>query len=438
MSAETLRRLVAGEYPDPDGGGMLAVPTRSVVIAESLAGDEADLVAALGLGRRLCVVSDPVTREVLGARVERALAAIGDTTPVVLPGQPHADAATVELVRAASRGADGLVAVGSGTLNDVCKYAAALDGKPYVVFGTAPSMNGYTSVNAAITVDGLKKSLAAAAARGVYLDLAVLAAAPVRLIRAGLGDSLCRPTAQADWLLAHLLRGEPYREAPFALLAEDEARLLAEPEALVRGDRAAIARLARTLVLSGFGMTICGGSYPASQGEHLISHYADMRGAPDWPPSFHGEQIGVTTLTMARLQERLLAGGPPRVGPTRLDAAALAATSGPRWGRPAGGSCRPSGSTWRRPNASTSGWRRTGMPGGRASGRSPGRPRRSTTSCGGPGRRPRRRISAGRGPSTGRPSCTRARSGAATPSSTWPPTPACWTASRAACSLGAR
>ena len=38
--------------------------------------------------------------------------------------------------------------------------------------------------------------------------------------------------------------------------------------------------LARTLVLSGIGMTICGGSYPASQGEHLISHYIDMLSAP--------------------------------------------------------------------------------------------------------------------------------------------------------------
>ena len=69
----------------------------------------------------------------------------------------------------------------------------------------------------------------------------------------------------------------------------------------------------RTLVLSGFGMTLCGGSDPASQGEHLISHYADMMGDPAWPQNFHGEQIGVTTLTMARLQATLLDGPPPRL-----------------------------------------------------------------------------------------------------------------------------
>jgi glycerol-1-phosphate dehydrogenase [NAD(P)+] len=332
VSDDAIRRLLEGRYPDPDGGGVLRVPTRAVVIADSLAGQEADLVRALDLGRSLAVVSDAATHQVLGARVERALATLGPVTSLILPGRPHADQATAEAVRRATAAADALVAVGSGTLTDLVKHAAARSGKPCAAFGTAPSMNGYTSPSAAITVDGLKQSLPAVAPAGVFLDLGVLARAPTRLIRAGLGDSLCRPTAQADWLLAHLLRGEPYREAPFALLAEDEAALLAESDALVRGDRAAVGRLARTLILSGFGMALCGGSHPASQGEHLVSHYADMLASPAWPPAFHGEQVGVATLAVAALQEALLAGAPPRLGPTRADEAALARHFGPTLG----------------------------------------------------------------------------------------------------------
>jgi glycerol-1-phosphate dehydrogenase [NAD(P)+] len=332
VSGGTIQRLLEGRCADPASGEILRVPTRAVVIADSLAGDEADLVRALDLGRAFAVVSDPVTHAVLGARVERALAALGAVTSLVLPDRPHADEATATLVGRETAGADALVSVGSGTVTDLTKYAAARAGKPCVAFGTAPSMNGYTSPSAAITVDRLKKSLPAVAPAGVFLDLAVLAAAPPRLIRAGLGDSLCRPTAQADWLLAHLLRGEPYREAPFALLAEDEPGLLAESAALVRGDRAAVAALARTLVLSGFGMAICGGSYPASQGEHLISHYADMLGAPEWPPSLHGEQVGVATLAMAALQEAVLGGPPPEIGPTQADEAALVRHFGPALG----------------------------------------------------------------------------------------------------------
>jgi glycerol-1-phosphate dehydrogenase [NAD(P)+] len=331
VSADAIQQLLDGRYPDPADGPVLRVPTRAVAIGD-LAGDEADRVRRLNLGRTFAVVSDPVTHAVLGARVERALAAIGPVTSLVLPGQPHADEATAALVGREAAHADALVSVGSGTITDLAKYAAARAGKPCVAFGTAPSMNGYTSPSAAITVDGLKKSLPAVAPAGVFLDLGVLAAAPPRLIRAGLGDSLCRPTAQADWLLAHLLRGEPYREVPFALLAPDEPALLAESGALVRGDRAAIAGLARTLVLSGFGMAICGGSYPASQGEHLISHYADMLGSPAWPPSLHGEQVGVATLAMAALQETMLEGPPPEIGATRVDEPALIRHFGPALG----------------------------------------------------------------------------------------------------------
>ncbi len=148
------------------------------------------------------------------------------------------------------------------------------------------------------------------------------------MIRSGLGDSIYRPTAQADWLLAHLLLDRPYREAPFALFAEDEAGLFARSEALMAGDLEAMRRLARTLTLSGFGMTICGGSYPASEGEHLISHYVEMLAPPEWPETFHGEQIGVTTLSMARLQERLLKGGPPRLEPSAPDESSIAAHFG--------------------------------------------------------------------------------------------------------------
>jgi glycerol-1-phosphate dehydrogenase [NAD(P)+] len=332
MTADTLDALLRGALPDPDGGPPLAVPTRAVVIADTLANDEAELVAALDLGRSLAVVSDDNTHRVLGARVATALGSNAPVVEVRLPGRPHADGATVEALRGETAGCEALVAVGSGTINDLCKYAAALDGKGYAVFGTAPSMNGYTSVNASITLDGHKKSLPAIAAAGVFLDLEVLSQAPPRMIRSGLGDSLCRPTAQADWLLAHLLLDRPYREAPFALLAEDEAALFASSAALMTGDLEAMRRLARTLVLSGFGMTICGGSFPASQGEHLISHTVEMLAPTDWPESFHGEQIGVATLTMARLQERLLAGGPPRLNPSTVTEAAMKAHFGTELG----------------------------------------------------------------------------------------------------------
>jgi glycerol-1-phosphate dehydrogenase [NAD(P)+] len=313
MARAIIDQLIAGTYPDPDGGGPLQLATRAVAIETSLAGAEAELVKPLALGRRLAVVSDPTTHDIMGARVERALGSLGEVISVVLPEHPHADSGTVERILKATAAADALIAVGAGTINDLCKYASAQAQKQYVVFATAPSMNGYTSLNAAITVDGHKKSLTAQAPAGAFFDLSILAAAPPRMIRSGLGDSLCRPTAQADWLLSHLLFDVPYRTMPFALLAEDEFDLFASSGALVRGDLGAMERLVRTLLLSGFGTAICGHSLPASQGEHLISHYGEMLPDPRRPFSFHGEQIGVTTLTMARLQQAVLESPPPVV-----------------------------------------------------------------------------------------------------------------------------
>jgi glycerol-1-phosphate dehydrogenase [NAD(P)+] len=332
MAQDILERLIDGNLPDPDGGPPLSIPTRRVEIADSLDGGEAGLVAGLALGERLAVVSDENTRAVLGERVLSALGGVARVNDIRLPGRPHADGETVEALRHASKSCDALIAVGAGTINDLCKYAAAQDGKPYAVFATAPSMNGYTSVNAAITIRGHKKSLPATAAKGVFMDLTVLSQAPTRMIRSGLGDSICRSTAQADWLLAHLLLDRPYREAPFVLLAEDEPDLFAGSEALMAGDLGAMRCLARTLTLSGFGMTICGGSYPASEGEHLISHYVEMMAPPEWPEAFHGEQIGVSTLSMARLQERLLAGGPPRLEASAPEESSITAHFGAELG----------------------------------------------------------------------------------------------------------
>jgi glycerol-1-phosphate dehydrogenase [NAD(P)+] len=334
MRDDSIERLLKGEYPDPDGEGKLSVDCASVVFENTLQGSEADLLDRIGLPSPFALVCDPNTHEALGGRVHGTLRAAGkDASICLLPGDPHPDAETVELLSRDTSDAGSLIAVGSGTINDLCKYTAARDGKPYAVFASAPSMNGYTSANAAITEHGHKKSLPAKTARGAFFDLEVLARAPERLIRAGLGDSVCRPTAQADWLLSHLLFGRSYRRAPFDLLAPYEDELISRSGSLVEGGIEAVELLCRTLVMSGFGMTIAGSSNPASQGEHLISHYVDMVGPGDLPDSYHGEQIGVAALTVARLQEKILSRESLRVRPSRLKERDFTARYGEETGR---------------------------------------------------------------------------------------------------------
>jgi glycerol-1-phosphate dehydrogenase [NAD(P)+] len=323
--ARLIETIAAGRFRLPATGQPFAAPVRQVVIAPTLDGQEAELVRAQGLAGRLGVICDEVTHDVLGRRVAGALHAADG----IVLRSPRASDAEAAALQERCRHAEGLITVGSGTLTDLGKQVAARTGRPLVAFATAPSMNGYVTATASITCAGQKRTLPAVAPRAVFCDLAVLAAAPARLIRAGIGDALCRTTAQVDWLLAHLLLGQPYSATPFALQAAAEGQILRQAAAAAGGEPAAVRALTELLILGGFGMLIAGSSASASQGEHLISHYIDSFARPH-PGSLHGEQVAVATLTMAALQAEILdLPEPPRLARVAVDSAALAARHGP-------------------------------------------------------------------------------------------------------------
>jgi glycerol-1-phosphate dehydrogenase [NAD(P)+] len=197
---------------------------------------------------------------------------------------------------------DAIIAVGSGTINDLCKYAAFKLNKPYVVFATALSMNGYASTTSSITIGNLKQSLPTTLPRAIFINLTVVRNAPLRLTASGVGDLLCRSTAEADWHLSHLLTGSTYHPTVYQWLKPYEEKLYSSTSILQE-----IEHLSQMQILSGLGMCASQGSYPASQGEHIIAHIMDSLHPND---TLHGEQIAVTTITMAKLQEAMLQSKP--------------------------------------------------------------------------------------------------------------------------------
>ncbi len=322
--------VVAGRWRDPVSGELATLPFEAIRLEASTEGREAELIAPLHLGARLAVVSDVNTVEVLGRRVARALRAIASVDEIVLPDGLACKEATVADIGARTRHADGVVAVGSGVLNDSCKHATFLDGRPYAVFGTAASMNGYGATTASVTLaSGLKASLASHAPRGIFLDLGVSAAAPPWLSAAGLGDSLCRSTAQIDWWTSHRLFGTTYSQTPFALQDADEPLMLERAPGLKDHGLAAVGSLQRVLTLCSIGVAFTGTSHHGSMGEHQVSHWIDMFAGPRGAVK-HGHQVGVASLAMARLQHWLLARETaPLVHATAVDEADLLARYGP-------------------------------------------------------------------------------------------------------------
>ena len=328
---ELIDDICEGRWISPlTGKRFPPAPYDRIVFAESLRGREASLVTELGFEPPFAVVSDPATHAAMGERVARALSAAGPVTEVILD-HPHADMAHVRELRDRLGGIPSAVAVGSGTVNDLTKYATFEAGRRYCVFGTAGSMNGYASSTASITLDsGLKVSLPAQAPAGFFVDLEVCAAAPPHLNAAGFGDCLCRSVAQIDWWMSHRLLGTLYRHEPYVIEIPDELRLMERAEGVARGDVEATGTLFRVLTLCGLGISFTGVSNHGSMGEHQISHYLDCFAGERHPGSLHGQQVGVATLTMARIQDHFLSRErPPELAPTRIDEEDMARRMGP-------------------------------------------------------------------------------------------------------------
>lgn len=321
--------ILAGNWVNPETGSPATVPYERIVIEESLDGAEADLVASLRLGERFTVVADERTWDAMGGRVASALKSLGPVDTVILD-HPHADMAAVNDLDERLAKADAVVAVGSGTINDLCKFVTGRTNRRYAIFATAGSMNGYTSTTASITLEnGLKVSLPSHAPAGFFVDLAVNAAAPRHLSAAGFADCLVRSVAQIDWWMSHRLIGSVYSSVPYMIQDADERALNSCAAGIARGSISANGYLHRVLTLCGLGVSFTGMSNHGSMGEHQVSHYIDCFAGEGHPGTLHGQQVGVATLTMARLQRIFLdSDKPPVIGPTRIDPADMARRMG--------------------------------------------------------------------------------------------------------------
>ena len=211
--------LVAGRWYDPKTGQNRTVPVENIVIAGSLDGTEAELVERVHPGKSLVIVSDERTRAVLGQRIFEALRTRGNVREFVWKN-PRITPDGIEELTAGTRGAEALIAVGSGTISDSVKYGSFLDRRGYSVFATSP-MNAYTTPTASVSLNGFKQSITCHSAKGVFFDLGIVSKCPKRLVAAAFADVICRTTSQVDWLASHLFFGTPYDETAYTLLAYD-------------------------------------------------------------------------------------------------------------------------------------------------------------------------------------------------------------------------
>ncbi len=210
------------------------------------------------------------------------------------------------LVMAFDPACDGIVALGSGVLNDLAKVFAHAEKLPSLVIATAPSMDGYASDSASMIRDRVKVSLYNACPQVILADTRVLKDAPLRLLQAGLGDMLAKYVSVCEWRISNLVTGEYYCENIAGLVRKSLKKIVDNVEGLKNREESAVEAVAEGLVLSGIAMAFAGISRPASGLEHYFSHLFEMMSLERGTPvELHGIQVGIGTLLTLQIWEYL-------------------------------------------------------------------------------------------------------------------------------------
>ena len=156
-------------------------------------------------GKKVFIIEDAHTYEVAGKKVEELLKDKFKVSKYVF-NEEHLhpnELALGRLLLEIPGDTSLIIAVGSGTINDISRFLSCKLHIPYVIVGTAPSMDGYASVVSPLIRDGVKVTYDGVYPLAIVCDSDIMKEAPMLMIQAGLGDILGKYTALADWHIAN-------------------------------------------------------------------------------------------------------------------------------------------------------------------------------------------------------------------------------------------
>ena len=299
-----------------------------VRIGRGVLGEVASLYARHFSGPAI-LMADDRGWSAAGPRIEAALTAAGiPCRRHIIPATPRPKP-TVDLagtLRDVLRPGETPVAIGSGVMNDVVKYAAFSLGIPYLCVATAASMDGYTSAGAPLSEKGFKKTIPCRPAKVLLADLDVIADAPPEMTGWGYGDLAGKVPAGGDWIIADALGIEPIDDVAWPMVQEGLEGWLSQPDRIASGDRGAIEGLFLGLTLVGLAMEAHGSSRPASGADHQIAHLWEMDDLHhNGERVSHGACVAVGAMAALRMFDWLLSREHLAIDPARLSGTPLAA-----------------------------------------------------------------------------------------------------------------
>lgn len=217
------------------------------------------------------------------------------------------DENAIEKVTSALCKTDLIIGIGSGVIQDLCKYVSFFNKIPYIIVATAPSMDGYASNGAAMILKGMKETVAAGLPKAIIADTCVLKDAPLEMIKAGYGDIIGKYSALCDWKLSRAVNEEYFCQYIYDTtytMIEDTLKLA---DGLLSRNEESIRILMKALTVVGIMMSFAGSSRPASGSEHHLSHFFEITGIVKDEPYFpHGIDVAYSTIITTAIREQLV------------------------------------------------------------------------------------------------------------------------------------
>ena len=272
--------------------------------------------------RHILLVADENTYAACGAQAEVLLGNKLEAG-IVFPGDPLLvpNESAIEVIQAKmTANIDLILGIGSGVIQDLCKYVSFEAGLPYHIIATAPSMDGYASKGAAMILGNMKVTVNAHVPEAILADLDILKDAPMALIQSGYGDILGKFSCLNDWKLSAAVNGEYFCPAVYGMVDEMLQSIKDLGPKLLARNPEAIGLLMEALIGVGIAMAYVGNSRPASGSEHHLSHFFEITGLLNDEFYFmHGTDVAYSAVYTQKLREALLALDAPaaRGGHTR-------------------------------------------------------------------------------------------------------------------------
>lgn len=202
---------------------------------------------------------------------------------------------------------DLILGIGSGVINDLCKYVSFKHNLSYFIVATATSMDGYASDGAALIIKNMKVTYKAHVPEVIIGDVDFLKNAPIEMIKSGYGDILGKYSCLNDWKLSRLVNNEYFCDYVYKLTYDIVEKTVPLAKKLLERDENALKTLMEALVCVGIAMSYVGYSRPASGSEHHLSHFFEITGIIDNEPYFcHGTDVAYSMLAVQKLREEIL------------------------------------------------------------------------------------------------------------------------------------